>query len=107
MGPFFQASLFSLLPVTAVWHIIRLGPSPQANDEEQGPLLCSFPNISFGEFHYIQAIQHGFPSCGERTVGLRAQTGNLIIIRSSSYIRCYSHLLSERIGFQIKQPDQG
>ncbi|KAJ5284869.1 hypothetical protein N7524_000175 [Penicillium chrysogenum] len=36
--PFFQASLFFVVAVTAVWHI-RLGPSPRANDEEQEPLL--------------------------------------------------------------------
>ncbi|KAF3026097.1 hypothetical protein E8E15_005491 [Penicillium rubens] len=36
--PFFQASLFFVVAVTAVWHI-RLRPSPRANDEEQEPLL--------------------------------------------------------------------
>ncbi|KAJ5465588.1 hypothetical protein N7530_009375 [Penicillium desertorum] len=36
--PFFQASLFFVVAVIAVWHI-RLGPSPRANDEEQEPLL--------------------------------------------------------------------
>ncbi|OQE40910.1 hypothetical protein PENCOP_c005G08128 [Penicillium coprophilum] len=38
--PFLQASLFFAVAVTALWNI-RLGPSPQANDEEQEqePLL--------------------------------------------------------------------
>ncbi|KAJ5788834.1 uncharacterized protein N7518_005845 [Penicillium psychrosexuale] len=36
--PFFQASLFFVVAVTAVWHV-RLGPSPRTNDEEQEPLL--------------------------------------------------------------------